>query len=196
MDRISPCDMGLGYDEPTSIRAPVPMLVSREQLEQNFRKLDSALIRGRLSSADLSPEAREVALAELARREQAGEPVLAAPPGKPPPSSSPSSSPGESLRNALPGRPVMKVLAGLYGAFVLLCVVVMLFDPPWVTSTNSIGTGMLGGVAALALGLPWDLVLINFLGAKAGGSMAAYLLVCLGGAGINVAFFVWYFRQR
>jgi len=165
------------------------MLVSREQLEQTFRKLDSATIRGRLLSGDMSDEAREVALAELARREQAGEPVLALPVDKPP-------SPGQSLLDALPGRPVMKVLAGLYGAFVLLCVVVMLFDPPWVTSTHSIGSGMLGGVAALALGLPWDLVLINFLGAKAGGSMAAYLLVCLGGAGINVAFFAWYFRQR
>jgi hypothetical protein len=165
------------------------MLVSHEQLEQNFRKLDSALIRGRLASADLSPEAREVALAELARREQAGEPVPALPADKP-------RSPGQSLLDALPGRPVMNVLAGLYGAFVLLCMVVVLFDPPWVTSSQNIGTGMIGGVAALALGLPWDLVLINFLGAKAGGSMAAYLLVCLGGAGINVAFFVWYFRRR
>jgi hypothetical protein len=177
------------------------MLVSREQLEQNFRKLDSALIRGRLASAELSPEAREVALAELARREQAGEPVLSSSPLPPASSSSAASapaasSPAQALLNALPDRSVMKVLAGLYAVFVLLCLIVMLFDPPWVTSTHSIGTGMLGGVAALALGLPWDLVLINFLGAKAGGSMAAYLLVCLGGAGINVAFFVWYFRRR
>lgn len=165
------------------------MLVSRDQLEQTFRKLDSAMIRGRLLSADLSPEAREVALAELARREQAGEPALAAPVEKPP-------SPAQALLNALPGRPVMKVLAVLYGAFVLLCILVILADPPWVSSSHNIGTGMLGGVAALALGLPWDLVLIKFLGPSSGGSMAAYLLVCLSGAGVNVAFFVWYFRQR
>jgi hypothetical protein len=165
------------------------MLVSREQLEQTYRKLDSATIRGRLLSADLSAQAREVAQAELARREQAGEPAVAVQPAQ-------ARSPGRALLDALPSRPVMKVLAGLYGAFILLCLAVILVDPPWVTSTHSIGTGMLGGVAAVALGLPWDLVLIQWLGAAAGGSMVAYLLICLAGAGINCAFFVWYFRQR
>ena len=151
--------------------------------------LDSAIIRGRLLSADLSEQARAVALAELARREEAGEPVLAASVQKAP-------SPGQTLRNALPGRPVMKVLAGLYVAYVVLCLALLLIDPPWVTSTHSIGTGMLGGVAALALGLPWDLLLIKFVGGSAGGSMARYLLACVCGAGVNLAFFVWYFRQE
>jgi len=164
------------------------MLVSREHLERTFRTLDSAMIRGRLLTGDLSTEAKEVALAELERREKTGETAHESPVETP-------IALSQTILEALPSRPVMKAVMGMYVAFVTLCLVIMTFDPPWVTSAKNIGTGMLGGVATFAMGLPWDYVFMNILGPHVADDIATYMFICLSGVVVNLAVFAWYFKR-
>jgi hypothetical protein len=147
------------------------------------------MLRGRLLAGDLSAEAKEVAQAEMARREQAGDTTHEFPVKTP-------ICPSQSFLDALPSRSVMKVVMGLYIAFVVLCLVVTVFDPPWGTSSNNMGAGMLGGLAIFAMGLPCDFVFASILGASRAGSNATFVFVCISGVVVNLAFFVWYFKRN
>ena len=81
------------------------MYTSREQLIEAYSRLDTATIHHKLASGGLLETAREVAIAELARRDREGEPPLVAP-------SEGQDSARQGIFVYLPDKATMKI--GLY----------------------------------------------------------------------------------
>ena len=128
------------------------MYVSKAQLEETYRSLETAVIRDKLDAGELTPEAAAVGRAELAARARDGEPVPSGPIARQ--QGAARRSPGASAL-----RKVMKVVFVLYLLMCGICVLVMFADPPWQAMTRGGWTGAFGLLAAFAMGLPWSLLL-------------------------------------
>ena len=170
------------------------MYVSRVQLEEAYRALDSASIQSKLLSGGLTAEARDVAIAELAARKLAGEII--------PHAHSAAAAMPTPLRRGSSHRTAAKVLLGLYIAFVVLCLLVLLVDPPWGAPKSGAYAGMLGLIASSAAGFPWSFILPNFAAKLSWPLYLALnnhplliLYVCWLGALINFGLFWFYFRK-
>ena len=177
------------------------MYVNHEQLQRALAALDSATLRTRLDSGELSAQARTIASAELQRREAGG----AAPAASPPASCAVPSAPAPVDPNAgvpyavprAPGftlpRPLLKAALVVYVLVVLLAVMVVVADPPWVPPRQGMWSGALGTFASIAAGLPWSLLLLFKMGATLGTTL--FITLCWLCVPVNLALFAVLFRR-
>ena len=177
------------------------MYVNQEQLQSAFAALDSATLRARLGSGELTAQARAIAGAELQRREDAGAAPAASPPASPAVPAAPASAdPYAGVPYAVapaPGitlsRPLLKVALVVYVLLVLVALVMVVADPPWVAPRQGMWTGALGTMASIAAGLPWSLLLLFKGGATMGNALfAALCWLCVP---LNLALFALLFRR-
>jgi hypothetical protein len=168
------------------------MYVSAEKLKEIYRDLDSPAIFEKLRTGGLTPEARELALAELATRKQAVAPEDVAPVAAP--VRAPVGGAGSQL--------AMRVLFVVYVVFLALCAVVLVADPPRGTQPHGSYDGMIGMIASAAAGLPWTFVGVFLLGAVPMANRLFLLLgefgivaLCWGGAALNLVLFRRYFTR-
>ena len=171
------------------------MHISPDKLRETYRTLDSATIRSKLVSGELTDLAREMATAELASRESTGESPIAPPP--------PSKTNTERLLNALPGRSTMKVLLAMYIVYVLVCVLVVAADPPRDEATSRGYDGFFGVMATFAVGLPWSFLAVVLLRSVPFLGYYVYLVsptsllaFCWIGVPVNLLLFWLYFKHR
>src|SRR5580765_6614100 len=121
------------------------MYVSREELTENLKGLDTASLREKLRIGGLTKDAKELILEELARRGSIGddsnevEPVDELEPVE-------QDFPSVGATLSTRGRPFVKIAFVLYIVFVGLCALITIADPPWQTPSQGTWEGMLGGI--------------------------------------------------
>ena len=160
------------------------MYLQPEQLRKNLQALDSETLIAKVQSGQLTADASAVAQAVL--KERGVETTTASAPSLP-----------HGLTNATQAS-AQKSAAGtllvLYVAFVIVCVLVMFADPPWVKPANGSWQGMIGFLASLAAGAPWSIGVLLAQGSEvSAGQSVISSLFC---ACVNIAILIGYARRR
>lgn len=164
------------------------MYVSADQLKANLEALDTQTLAAKVAAGVLTNDAQALARAILSSRGVAVDSLLPSATTAAPVWSTVQAAPAR-----LPGRRLVRIAFGLYIVFLLLCSVVVAFDPPWSTPSNGTWTGMLGTLAAFAAGLPWTYLFIRALGYTS--TSTHFVLMTLAGVGTNLTLFVMYLRR-